>query len=90
MVRLIGIPRHAWRMVRDNVSASPGLVLWRVLLLAGLTYLTVVAWAATGGSGLAAVVLGFAVTSILSFALRDDILAVWRDLWNGRWAEVDV
>lgn len=90
MVRLIGIPRHAWDKLTDLFSASAALILWRLFLLIGVTVLTVVLWGATGGSGLAAVVLGFAITSLLSYALRDDILAVWKDLWNARWATVEV
>lgn len=90
MVRLIGIPRYLWNRMVELSDASAGLILWRIFLLITLTYFTVVLWSATGGSGLAAVVIGFAITSILSYALRDDILAVWRDLWNARWAEVEV
>lgn len=90
MVQLIGIPRYLWKKLTAVSNASAGLILWRALLLIILSYLTVVLWSATGGSGLAAVVLGFAITSIMSYALRDDILAVWRDLWNARWAEVEV
>lgn len=89
-IPLIGVPKHAWKMFTGLFSASAGLILWRIFLLAALTIGTAYAFAVTGGSGLTAIILGFAITSILSYTLRDDILAIWRDLWNARWGEVKV
>lgn len=92
MVRipLIGVPKHAWKKFTSLFDASAALIVWRIALLIGVTWLTVFAWVATGGGGLAALILGFAITSILSYALRDDVVAVWADLWNARWGEVEV
>jgi hypothetical protein len=92
MVRipLIGVPKHLWKMFTGLFSASPGLILWRVFLLIALTLGTAYLIAVTGGGGVTAIVLAFALTTLLSHFLRDDILAIWRDLWNARWGEVKV
>lgn len=87
---LIGVSKHAWKMFTGLFSAGAKLILWRLFLLIAVTTGTAYLFALTGGSGLAAIVLGFAITSILSYTLRDDILAIWRDLWNANWAEVKV
>lgn len=89
-IPLIGVPRHLWRMVTGLFSASPGLILWRVFIILGFTLGTWFLFATTGGSAFLGVILGFTITTLLSHILRDDILAVWRDLWNARWGEVSV
>jgi len=89
-IPLIGVPKHAWEMLKETVSVSPILLVWRIALISTLIILSYLAIALTGGSGLVAIILGFAITSILSYTLRDDILAIWTDLWNARWGEVRI
>lgn len=89
-IPLIGIPRHLWRGVVGLSSESPGLILWRVFLILSLTFVTWVGFALTGGSAFLGIIAAFFITTLLSYTIRDDILAVWRDLWNARWGEVEV
>lgn len=88
-IPLIGVPRHLWRMIKGLFSASAGLILWRLLVLGALTFVLLVA-ASAGLGTVGAIILGFVITTVLSQILRDDLLAVWRDLWNARWGEVKV
>lgn len=89
-IPLYGVPRHLWEMVTGLFNASGPLVLWRVFLLITAVLASYYVYALTGGTGLTVIILGFAITSILSYTLRDDILAIWRDLWNAQWAEAEV
>lgn len=89
-IPLFGVPKHAWKMFTSLFSASPGLILWRLFIIAALTFGTWFVLAISGGSAFFGIILGFIITTLLSHLLRDDILAVWRDLWNARWGEVKV
>lgn len=88
-VTLYGIPRRAWRLFAGMFSASAGLILWRLALLVAVLALIVIAAAASIGT-VGAIILGFIITTLLSKLLADDILAVWRNLWNAEWGEVEV
>jgi hypothetical protein len=87
---LWGIPKHLWRMLTNLTDAGAGLILWRVMLVAVAAFgLFIIA--ATGSIGtVGAIILGFIITTLLSKILADDILAIWRNLWNAEWAEVEV
>lgn len=88
-ITLWGIPKRIWKMTTGMFSASAGIILWRVALLVFLGFaLTIAAYGSIGTVG--AIILGFIITTILSKILADDILAVWRNLWNAEWAEVEV
>jgi hypothetical protein len=88
-ITLYGIPKRMWKLFAGMFSASAGLILWRLMLLITVAFLlTIAAYGSIGTVG--AIVLGFIITTILSQIFADDLLAVWRNLWNAQWAEVEV
>lgn len=89
-VTLFGVPKRAWALITGWTDASAGLILWRLFVLAAITGALLVA-AASGSIGtVGAIILGFVLTTLLSKLLADDVLAIWRNVWNAEWAEVEV
>lgn len=87
---LWGVPKHLWRMLASLTDAGAGLILWRVLLVAVFTGGLFIIAASGSIGAVGAIILGFIITTLLSKLLADDILAIWRNLWNAQWAEVEV
>lgn len=86
----VPVPKHLWEKVTSAVSSHPAVLVWRVFLVVGFIILIGAVLAATGGGGVIGIFVLFVLTSIISYVLRDDILAIWRDLWNANWGEVEV
>lgn len=89
-ITLYGIPKRAWAMLTGLFSAPAWLILWRLIVLVGFLAAMVMAFAATGGSGVMAIFVAFVFTTLLSQLLADDALAIWRNLWNAEWGEVTI
>lgn len=89
-IPLIGVPKHLWDTITGSYDASPGLLLWRVFLVAG--FFVTITWLiiATGGGAVMGILIFFIVTSFLSAIFRDDVVAIWADLWHFRWGEVKI
>lgn len=89
-IPLYGVPKSLWELVTGQFSAGPGLILWRAFLLAAAVIGSGSVISLTGGGGVVVIVMWFALTTVLSYALRDDILAIWSDLWNAEWGEAEI
>lgn len=86
----VPIPRHLWKRIMNVTWPGTGIFLWRAFLTLAFVIGVAGLIAATGGAGLVGIAVLFLATSAMSHFLRDDILAVWRDLWNARWGEVEI